>query len=138
MAEKKKKEKAEVPKKFKKLVKEIEDLKVSELVELVDVLEERFGVSAVPQVAPAPGSAPGEEAKPEKEFYDIELKEVGEKKIEVIKAVRDIMGKGLKVAKDLVDAVAEGPQMVKEGVEKEEAEEMKKKLEKAGATVELK
>lgn len=137
--EEKPKKEVKVPKKFKQLVKEIEDLKVSDLAELVKVLEEKLGVSAVPQVVPAPAAAVAPEAKaPEKQIFTIELKTIGEKKIEVIKAVRDVAGKGLKEAKDLVDAVTKGPQVLKENVKKEEAEEIKKKLEAAGATVELK
>lgn len=140
MAKEKAKKETEVPKKFEKLVKEIGELKVSDLAELVKILEEKFGVAAVPQVAPAPAvTAEAPEAKiPEKQVFNIELTAVGEKKIEVIKAVRDIVGKGLKEAKDLVDAVTSGPQKIKENVKKEEAEEIKKKLTEAGATVELK
>lgn len=137
--EEKPKKEIKVPKKFKQLVKEIEDLKVSDLAELVKILEEKLGVSAVPQVVAAPAAAVAPEAKaPEKQIFTIELKTIGEKKIEVIKAVRDVAGKGLKEAKDLVDAVAKDPQILKENVKKEEAEEIKKKLEAAGATVELK
>jgi len=126
-----------VPEKFKDLVEKIEKLSVLELAELVKVLEEKFGVSAQAPavVAPAAGAAPAVE---EKSIFDIELKDAGGKKIEVIKAVRDITGKGLKEAKDLVDAVSSGPQMLKENVKKEEAEEIKKKLETAGAKLELK
>ncbi|MCP6717929.1 MAG: 50S ribosomal protein L7/L12 [Patescibacteria group bacterium] len=115
-------------------------MSVLELSELVKVLEDKFGVSAAPQMAAAapvadtPGDAPAEE----KASFNIVLTAVGDKKIEVIKAVRDITQKGLKDSKDLVDAVATGEQMVKENVKKEEAEEMKKKFETAGAKVELK
>ena len=141
MAKEKKAEPIKVPEKFKKLVSEIEKMSVLDLAELVKILEKKFGVPAVaPAVTPAP-AAPAKEPKaaPEKTVFNIELKEVGEKKIEVIKAVRDITEKGLKEAKDLVDAiVASGPQVIKENVKKEEAEEMKKKLETAGAKVELK
>jgi len=139
MVEKEKKEESKVPEKFKKLIEEIEKMSVLDLAELVKILEEKFGVTAVPPVAPAPAAAPAAPAEAEeKAEYKIELKEVGGKKIEVIKVVRDITGKGLKEAKDLVDAVASGPQIVKEGVKKEEAEEIKKKFEEAGAKVELK
>ena len=135
-----KEEKVEVPKKFKTLVEEIEKMSVLDLAELVKILEKKFGVSAAAPVAVAPaGQTPaGAEAAEEKSIFNIELKEVGEKKIEVIKVVRDVMEKGLKEAKDLVDAVASGAQMIKENVKKEEAEEMKKKFESAGAKVELK
>lgn len=135
-----KEEKVEVPKKFKSLVEEIEKMSVLDLAELVKILEKKFGVSAAAPVVAAPaGQAPaGVEEVEEKSVFNIELKEVGEKKIEVIKVVRDVMEKGLKEAKDLVDAVASGAQMIKENVKKEEAEEMKKKFEAAGGKVELK
>lgn len=134
-----KEEKVDVPSKFKKLVEEIENLSVLDLAELVKVLEKKFGVSASAPVmaaaaAPAGSAAPAEE----KSIFNVELVGVGDKKIEVIKVARDVTGKGLKEAKDLVDAVASGPQMVKEGAKKEEAEELKKKFEEAGAKVELK
>lgn len=133
-----KKKDVKVPEKFKKLVEEIEKMSVLDLSELVKILEEKFGVSAqapVMAVAPAAGEAPAVE---EKSVFNVELKSVGGQKIEVIKAVRDVTDKGLKDAKDLVDAAASAPQMVKENVKKEEAEEMKKKFEAAGAQVELK
>lgn len=132
------KEKIEIPKKFEKLVKEIEDLSVLDLAELVKVLEKKFGVSAAPQIAVAAAPQAAASVAPEKSVYNIEIKATGEKKIEVIKVVRDVTQKGLKEAKDLVDAVEKGPQMLKENVKKEEAEEIKKKLETAGAKVELK
>jgi len=133
------KEKVEVPKKFEKLIKEIESMSVLDLAELVKVLEKKFGVSAAPQVtvAAAPQGVAVSSA-PEKSVYNIELKGIGDKKIEVIKVVRDVTQKGLKEAKDLVEAVEKGPQVLKENVKKEEAEEIKKKLETAGAKVELK
>jgi len=136
-----KKEEVAVPEKFKKLVEEIEKMSVLDLAELVKILEKKFGVSAAAPVAvqaAAPASAEAQAGKEEKSIFTIELKEVGEKKIEVIKTVRDITQKGLKEAKDLVDAAASGPQVVKENVKKEEAEEIKKKFEAAGAKVELK
>ncbi len=134
-----KKEPVRVPEKFKKLVEEIEGLSVLDLAELVKILEEKFGVSAqAPVIAAAATPASAEATQEEKSVFNIELKAVGDKKIEVIKAVRDITGKGLKEAKDLVDAAASAPQMVRENVKKEEAEEIKKKLEVAGAKVELK
>lgn len=139
------KEEVEIPKKFEKLVQEIENLSVLDLAELVKVLEKKFGVTATPQMVMTGGmpglataGAPAQISPSEKSIFNIELKAVGEKKIEVIKAVRDITGKGLKEAKDLVDAVANAPQLIKENVKKEEAEELKKKLEAAGAQVELK
>lgn len=137
----KKEEPVEVPEKFKKLVEEIEKLSVLDLAELVKILEKKFGVSATAPAVAAPvvtsGTAPSAPAE-EKTVFNIELKAVGDKKIEVIKVIRDITGKGLKEAKDLVDAAESSPQIVKENVKKEEAQEIKKKLEEAGATVELK
>lgn len=144
MSEEKEKEEsqeAKVPEKLKKLVEEIEKMTVLELSELVKVLEEKFGVSAVvPAVVAAPiaGSEGAAPAAEEKSVFNVELTAVGDKKIEVIKVARDITGKGLKEAKDLVDAAAAGPQMIKENVKKEEAEEIKKKFEEAGGKVELK
>jgi len=135
-----KEKKIEIPEKFKKLVEEIEKMSVLDLAELVKVLEKKFGVSAAAPVAvavpvTAAGAAPEVE---EKTAFNIVLTAVGEKKIEVIKVVRDITQKGLKEAKDLVDAAAASPQMVKENAKKEEAEDLKKKFEAAGAKVELK
>lgn len=132
-----------VPAKFKKIVEEIEKMTVLDLSELVKILEKKLGVSATAPVAvsavvtPSAGAGAGEE-KEEKSVFNIELKDMGDKKIEVIKAVRDITEKGLKEAKDLVDAVANEPQIIKENVKKEEAEEIKKKIEAAGGKVELK
>ncbi len=134
-------EEVEVPDKFKALVEEIEKMSVLDLAELVKILEKKFGVSAAAPVAAAPAAgvpAEGAASVEEKSVFNIELKEVGEKKIEVIKVVRDVMEKGLKEAKDLVDAVASGAQMIKENSKKEEAEEIKKKFQTAGAKVELK
>ncbi|MDD3292826.1 MAG: 50S ribosomal protein L7/L12 [Candidatus Pacebacteria bacterium] len=130
----------EVPEKFKKLVDEIEKMSVLDLAELVKILEKKFGVSAAPQmVATAAGAPATEDAQAEeKSSYNVILSAVGDKKIDVIKVVRDTTEKGLKEAKDLVDAAVSAPQTVKEGIKKEEAEEMKKKFNEAGATVELK
>ncbi|MBI2038494.1 MAG: 50S ribosomal protein L7/L12 [Candidatus Nealsonbacteria bacterium] len=137
----KKDEPVEVPEKFKKLVEDVEKLSVLDLAELVKVLEKKFGVSASAPatIIAAPASADALTGKEEeKSVFNIVLTATGDKKIEVIKVVRDITEKGLKEAKDLVDASATGPQVVKENVKKEEAEEMKKKFEAAGAKVELK
>jgi len=133
-------EKVEVPKKFEELVKKIEEMSVLELAELVKVLEKKFGVSAAPQMmaAPAGAAASGAPMEEEKSSYNVVLTAVGDKKIEVIKAVRDATEKGLKEAKDLVDAIANGSQVVKENAKKEVAEDLKKKFEAAGAKVELK
>jgi len=135
------KETVEVPAKFEKLVKEIEQMSVIDLSELVKILEKKFGVSAAPQmVAAVPSAGAGANAAPseEKSSFNIELTAVGDKKIDVIKVVRDVTQKGLKESKDLVDAAEKSPQIVKEGAKKEEAEEIKKKFEAAGAKVELK
>ncbi len=128
----------EVPEKFKPLVEQIEKMSVLELSELVKVLEEKFGVSAAAPMMMAVGPAAGgeaAEAAEEKSEFDIELAAAGDSKINVIKAVREITGQGLKDAKDMVDAA---PKVIKEKVAKAEAEEIKKKLEEAGATVNLK
>ena len=127
--------KVEVPAKFEKLVGEVEKMSIVELAELVKVLEAKFGVSAAAPVAAAVAAAPVEE----KTSFNVELKEVGAQKIEVIKVVRDVTAKGLKESKDLVDAAAAGTaQLVKEGVKKEEADEIAKKFTAAGAKVEIK
>jgi len=125
----------QIPAKFEKLVSEIEKMPVVELAELVKVLEAKFGVSAAAPVAVAAAAAPAEE----KTAFNVELKEVGANKIEVIKVVRDVTAKGLKESKDLVDAAATGKaQLVKEGVKKEEADEIVKKFTAAGAKCEVK
>ena len=114
---------------------------VLELSELVKALEEKFGVSAAMPMAVAAAPAGGDEegvVKEEKTSFTVELKSGGGQKIQVIKALREITNIGLKEAKDLVDAAASAPQMVKENAKKEEAEDLKKKLEAAGAEVELK
>lgn len=131
------KKETKVPAKFEKLVAEIEKMSVLDLSELVKVLEEKFGVSAAAPVmmGPAVAGAGAAEATEEKTEFDVELTSAGAQKINVIKAVREITGQGLKEAKDLVDAA---PKMVKEKVAKAQAEEIKKKLEEAGATVTLK
>ena len=117
--------------KFQDIISKVESLTVVELAELVKAIEEKFGVSAAAPVATAAG-APAAEAK---DTFDVILKATGDKKIDVIKVVREVTSLGLKEAKDLVDGA---PKTVKEGVKKEEAEEMKKKFEAAGATVEVK
>ena len=120
------------------LLNAIAEMSVMEVVELVQSMEEKFGVSAAAAVAAAPaaagGDAGGAEAEEQSEF-DVMLTSFGEKKVNVIKAVRAITGLGLKEAKAVVD---EAPSAVKEGVTKDEAEDFKKQLEEAGATVELK
>ncbi|MDP3996652.1 MAG: 50S ribosomal protein L7/L12 [bacterium] len=127
-------ENVEIPEKFKKLVEQIESMSVLELNELVKLLEKKFGVSAA-AVAVGPASAGGGEAKEEKSVFDVELTETGAQKIAVIKAVKEVLGLGLKEAKDLVDAA---PSELKKGMKKEEAEALKKKIEEAGGKVTLK
>ena len=119
--------------KIEKLLEEIDSLTVIELSELVKGIEEKYGVSAAAVAAPAAGGA-SEGAAEEKTEFNVVLKETGANKIAVIKVVRDITGLGLKEAKDLVEGA---PKTVKEGVNKEEAEEMKAKFVEAGAVVEL-
>ncbi len=120
--------------KFEKLIEAIEKLNVAELAELVKVLEERFGVSATPVMAAAAPAAAGATAE-EKTAFDVVLKDGGQSKIQVIKVVRELTGLGLKEAKDLVDAA---PKPVKTGLKQEEADAIKKQLEDAGASVEIK
>jgi len=127
--------KLEVPEKFKDLVEKIEKLSVMDLAELVKVLEDKFGVSAAAPVAVAAAAAGAAPAGEEQTTFNVELTACGGNKIAVIKVVREVTQKGLKDAKDLVDSA---PKVVKEGVSKEEADELKKKLEAAGATVTLK
>ena len=120
--------------KIEKIIEEIDSLTVVELNDLVKAIEEKYGVSAVAAAAPVAGGAAGAEAAEEKSSFDVVLASAGDQKIKVIKVVRDATGLGLKEAKELVDGA---PKTVKEGVSKEEAEELKAKFEEAGATVEL-
>ena len=115
----------------------IADMSVMDVVQLVEAMEEKFGVSAAAAVAAAPVAAAAGDAAPaeEKDEFDIVLSGVGDKKVNVIKAVRSITGLGLKEAKELVDSA---PSTIKEGAPKAEAEEAKKAVEEAGASVELK
>ena len=121
------------------ILKAIEEMSVMELVELISAIEEKFGVTAAAAVAAAPaaaaGDAAGGDAAEEKDEFDVVLSAAGDQKVQAIKAVRAITGLGLKEAKDLVDGA---PNTLKEGVKKEEAEEMLKQLSEAGATAELK
>ena len=114
------------------MIEEIKKMTVVELADLVKAIEEEFGVSAVAAAAPAAGAVAG--AAEEKTSFNVVLKDAGANKIPVIKVVRDATGLGLKEAKDLVDGA---PKAIKEGVSKEEAEELKAKFEEAVATVEL-
>ena len=117
------------------LIEEVKALTVLELSELVHALEDEFGVSAAAPVAVAAAAAPAAEAAAEKTEFDVVLASFGDEKIKVIKAVREITGLGLADAKAVVEAA---PKAIQEGVSKDEAEELKKKLEEAGAKVELK
>ena len=120
--------------KIEKLIEEIDSLTVVELADLVKAIEEKYGVSAVAAAAPAAGAVAGAAAE-EKSSFDVVLAEAGDQKIKVIKVVRDATGLGLKEAKELVDGA---PKTVKEGVSKEEAEDLKAKFAEVGAVVELK
>ena len=117
----------------------IADMSVMDVVELVSAMEEKFGVTAAAAVAAAPAAATGGDAGTgavaEKDEFDVVLSSAGEKKVNVIKVVRGVTGLGLKEAKDLVDGA---PNTIKEGASKDEAEDIKKQLEEAGASVELK
>ncbi len=132
----------EIPEKFKKIVEEIEKMTVLDLAEFIKILEKKFGVTAQPQFVPTAVPQTSGEVTPatkeEKTTFNILLSQVGQKKIEVIKLVREITGLGLKDAKDLVDKAESAPQVIKENIKKEEAEEIKKKFEEIGAKVELK
>jgi large subunit ribosomal protein L7/L12 len=129
-------ENVEVPAKFKTLVESIETMSVLDLAELVKLLEKKFGVSAAaPAMMMAAGAGAGAPAAEEKTSFDVELTACGDNKIGVIKVVREITGLGLKEAKDLVDGA---PKNIKEGVSKDQAEEIKKKLVEAGGTASVK
>ncbi|MEK7553230.1 MAG: 50S ribosomal protein L7/L12 [Patescibacteria group bacterium] len=121
--------------KFKDIIEKIEKLTVVELAELVKVLEEKFGVSASAMAVGGGVAAGNGEEAVEKTSFDVILKVAGDQKINVIKAVKEATGLGLKEAKDLVEGA---PKPIKTGMKKEEAEELKKKLEGVGAVVELK
>ncbi len=119
-----------------KLLDQIGDMTVLELSEFVDAFKDKFGVTAMAApAAAAPGAAAGAEAEEEKDEFDVILEGVGDKKIQVIKVVREVTSLGLKEAKEVVDGA---PNTVKEAVSKEEAEQIKAKLEEQGATVALK
>ena len=120
--------------KIEKLIEELDALTVVELADLVKAIEEKYGVSAVAAAAPAAGAVAGAAAE-EKSSFDVVLTEAGDQKIKVIKVVRDATGLGLKEAKELVDGA---PKTIKEGVAKEEAEELKAKFTEVGAVVDLK
>ncbi|MBP6926484.1 MAG: 50S ribosomal protein L7/L12 [Candidatus Pacebacteria bacterium] len=123
----------EIPAKFKDLVEKIDTMTVIDLHELVKTLEEKFGVSAA-AVAAAPAAGAGAAAE-EKDSFTVVLASAGEQKIAVMKVVKEVLGLGLKEAKDLVDGA---PATLKDGVKKADAEDLKKKIEEAGGKVELK
>lgn len=125
----------EVPEKFKALVEQVESMSVLELHELVKVLEKKFDVSAAAVAVAAPGAVVGGADEEEQSSFTVELTDAGAQKIAVIKAVKELLGLGLKEAKEMIDGV---PSALKENVAKEEAEEIKAKIEEAGGKVELK
>ena len=125
---------AGVPAKFADIVKKVEEMSVIDLHELVKLLEAKWGVSAA-AVAAAPAAGGASAGAEEKDSYTVVLASAGEGKIAVMKVVKEVLGLGLKEAKDLVDAA---PSNLKEGMKKAEAEDFKKKLEEVGGTVELK
>jgi large subunit ribosomal protein L7/L12 len=136
MAEEKKE--ITIPEKFKDIVEKIEKLTVLELSDLVKILEEKFGVSAAPQVVAVSAdnnTGAGEEGAAKSDSVSVILKDGGQAKVQVIKVVKELIGLGLKEAKDLVDGV---PKPIKENIPVAQAEEIKKKLEEAGAVVEIK
>ena len=117
------------------ILESISNMSVMEVVDLIEAMEEKFGVSAAAAVAAAPAAAAAGEAAAEQDEFNVVMTSFGENKVSVIKAVRGITGAGLKDAKDMVEGV---PATIKEGASKAEAEDVKKQLEEAGATVELK
>jgi len=121
--------------KFADLIKQIETMSVADLHALVKALEEKFGVSAAAVAAPGGGAGAGAPAAEEKDAFTVVLASAGEQKIAVMKIVKEVLGLGLKEAKDLVDAA---PSTLKDGMKKAEAEEVKKKIEAAGGKIELK
>jgi len=125
----------EVPAKFQSIVSEIEKMSVLDLSELVKILEEKFGVSAAAPMMMAAAAPVAAEAAEAKDSFNVELTSTGDNKIGVIKVIRELTQLGLKEAKDMTEAV---PAIIKESVKKEEAEEMKKKFEEAGAKITLK
>ena len=136
MSEETTKKEVEVPAKFKAIVDEISKMSVIDLSELVGILEDTFGVSAAAPAAAAPAAIEGEGGGgEEKSVFTVEITAAGDNKIAVIKAIRSITELGLKDAKDIVDAA---PKAIKENIAKEEAENIKKQLEEAGATITLK
>ena len=117
------------------ILESISNMSVMEVVDLIEAMEEKFGVTAAAAVAAAPAAAGGGEAAAEKDEFDVVMTSFGDNKVSVIKAVRGITGLGLKEAKEMVEGA---PSAIKEGASKDEAEDLKKQLEEAGASVELK
>ena len=117
------------------ILESISNMTVMEVVDLIEAMEEKFGVTAAAAVAAAPAAAGGGEAAAEKDEFDVVMTSFGDNKVAVIKAVRGITGLGLKEAKEMVEGT---PSTIKEGASKDEAEDLKKQLEEAGAAVELK
>lgn len=128
-------ENVEIPAKFKSIVESIETMSVLDLNELVKLLEKKFGVSAAAVAVAAPAAGAGAAAADEKSTFDVHLTAAGDQKIGVIKVVKEVLGLGLKEAKDLVDAA---PAKIKDGMKKEDAEALKKQIEAVGGKVELK
>ena len=120
--------------KYNEIISKLEGLTVLEIAELVKTLEEKWGISAAAPVATGGGASTGGAAEEEKTSWNVLLKASGDQKINVIKLIREATGLGLKEAKDIADAA---PKVVKEGLKKEDAEDLKKKLEAVGATAEL-
>lgn len=127
--------KVEIPAKFKDIVESIEKMSVLDLNELVKLLEKKFGVSAAAVAVAAPAAGAVADAGEEKTSFNLELTDGGANKIAVIKAIKEVLALGLKEAKDIVDGA---PKMVKEGMKKEDAESLKKKIEEAGGKVAIK
>jgi large subunit ribosomal protein L7/L12 len=125
----------EIPAKFKDIVESIEKMSVLDLNELVKLFEKKFGVSAAAVTVAGPAAGGAAEAGEEKTAFNVELTDGGAQKIAVIKVVKEVLGLGLKEAKDMVDGA---PIMMKEGMKKEEAEALKKKIEEAGGKITLK
>lgn len=117
------------------ILEAISNMSVMDIVDLISAMEEKFGVSAAPAVAVAPAAAPAAAAAEEKTEFDVVMTGFGENKVNVIKVIRVVTGLGLKEAKDMVEGV---PATVKEGISKADAEEIKKQLVEAGATVDIK
>lgn len=133
--EKKEESKVEIPKKFESIINDIEKMTILELNELVEVFEKKFNVTATISAGGGGGGSAEQDSDTESATVTVELADVGAQKIAVIKAIKEILGVGLKEAKDLVD---DAPSVVKEGISKKDSEEIKTKLEEAGAKITIK